>query len=174
MKPLVLALALLFFPLSAEAQPMPDTDISRRVQQIEDRLALKNLVDTFSNLADSKAIDKQVLLFTPDATVNSFSGGKPTSSLKGREQIGEIFTRFLGTFETVYHINGQQTVEIDGDRASGVAYCLVVLINHQDGKLIRTTSGVTYHDDYVRQGGQWLIASRRSDFVWSNREVVNE
>ena len=40
------------------------------IQKIADRMALKDLVDTFSNLADTKEIDEQVQLFTEDAVTN--------------------------------------------------------------------------------------------------------
>lgn len=172
MKTLALGLTLLFTPLSAEAKTMTDTDLSHRIQTLEDRAALKALVDTFSNLADVKDIDRQVLLFTPDATVDSYMDGKQTTALKGRRQIGEVFRGFLGQFSTVHHMNGQQTIEIKGNTATGIAYCQVVLIGMQDGQQIRNTMGVTYHDDYVRQDGTWLIAHRVSNFVWSKREVM--
>ena len=41
------------------------------------------------------------------------------SSLKGRKQVGEAFGAYQVNFETVYHMNGQQTVELRGDQASG-------------------------------------------------------
>lgn len=173
MKALALSLALLFTPLCAKAKTMTDTDLSHRIQILEDRAALKDLVDTFSNLADVRDIDRQVLLFTPDATVDSFLDGKQTTALKGRRQIGEVFKGFLGQFSTVHHMNGQQTVQIKGDTATGIAYCQVVLIGMQDGKQVRTTMGVTYHDDYVRRGQTWLIAHRASNFVWNKREVID-
>jgi ketosteroid isomerase-like protein len=169
MKQLVLALAFLSTSLAAEAPPVTD-DLAQRVQQLEDRAALKHLVDTFSNLADRKDIEKQVQLFTEDAVVESYSDGQMTSSLKGREQIANGFGRFLSNFDTVYHINGQQTVELQGDRATGTSYCLVVLIGEQGGRRLRTTMGVTYSDDYVRRGSQWLIARRDSNFAWRKIE----
>ncbi len=46
------------------------------LQQIQDRLALKDLVDTFSNLADEKKVAEQMPLFTQDAVVNTYIGGK--------------------------------------------------------------------------------------------------
>src|SRR5687767_2378489 len=134
MKRVVLALALLCVPVATRGQTVNESNLAQRVQQLEDKAALKNLVDTFSNLADQKDVQKQTLLFTEDATVESYSGGKLSSSLKGREQIGKTFGAFLANFETVYHINGQQTVELHGDKATGVAYCLVVLIGKENGK----------------------------------------
>ncbi|WP_414473217.1 nuclear transport factor 2 family protein [Microvirga sp. M2] len=78
--------------------------------------------------------------------------------------------RHLAQFDTVYHQNGQQTVELHGDRATGVAYSLVVLMGMENGKQVRTTSGVTYEDEYVRGDGRWLIARRTSHFVWRTQE----
>src|SRR5688572_26132923 len=115
---------LTLLPLLAAAQTRPDDALRARTQRLEDQAALKHLVDTFSNLADVKDIDRQVLLFTEDATVESRTGDAPGNPLKGRKQIGETFRAFLAGFETVYHINGQQTVSIQGDKATGTAYCL--------------------------------------------------
>jgi uncharacterized protein (TIGR02246 family) len=169
-KHFALILALLLIPLSAKAQSMSDNDISARLQQLEDRVALRSLVDTFSNLADAKDVQAQLLLFTEDATFDSYVGGQLVSSLKGRDQIGQAFSGFLAQFDTVYHQNGQQTVELQGDRATGVAYSLVVLIGMENGKQVRTTSGVTYKDEYIRRDGRWLIARRTSHFVWRTRD----
>lgn len=82
--------------LHPRARPSPQRPLSleQRVQIIEDRAALKALVDTFSNLADAKDVKSQVLLFTEDATVDSHVGGSLTSSLKGREEIGQRFSEF--------------------------------------------------------------------------------
>jgi hypothetical protein len=66
--------------------------------------------------------------------------GKSSSALKGREQIGTGFAAYLANFVTVYHINGQQTVDLRGDTATGVAYCLVVLIGVENGKRIKKAS----------------------------------
>lgn len=154
------------------AQPMPEPALTERLQQLEDRAALKTLVDTFSNLADSKSVDEQVLLFTEDAIVESWSEGRQVSSLKGRKPIGEAFSTYLALFDTVYHMNGQQVVELHGDRATGVSYCLVVLIGKDGDKRFRNTAGVIYRDEYVRRDGRWLIARRVSNFTWRSREEV--
>ena len=140
------------------------------VQEIADRIALKDLVDTFSNLADTKEIDKQVQLFTEDAEVTSYQGDKQTSHLKGRKELAERFKAFLDQFTTVYHINGQQTVKIDGDKATGIAYAQVVLVSEKNGKRTILTQGVRYSDEYERQDGKWLISKRISHFEWSKEQ----
>jgi hypothetical protein len=165
MNTIVLVATLLVIPVSTMAQSANDT-LAQRVQRLEDGAALKRLVDTFSNLADVKDIDQQVLLFTEEATVESRTGDAPGNPMKGRKQIGDTFRSFLAGFETVYHINGQQTVSIEGDKATGTAYCQVVLIGRQNGAATKTTMGVRYADEYVRQNGSWLISKRVSNFVW--------
>ena len=157
-------LALATRPVAAQ---QAGDDLTSRIAALEDQAALKRLVDTFSNLADIKDIETQVLLFTEDATVESWSGGQRGSSFTGRAALAEAFGGFLAQFSTVYHINGQQTVEIEGDAAIGTAYCLVVLVREEDGKVIRRTSGVRYDDRYVRQDGTWLISGRTSHFEWT-------
>ena len=60
MKKLTLAVALLLLTLFTHAQNMKSSnDLEARVKLIEDRLALKELVDVFSNLADQKDVEKQ-------------------------------------------------------------------------------------------------------------------
>lgn len=143
-------------------------------QELADRIELKNLVDTFSNLADTKEVDMQIQLFTDSAEVISYHGKEMTSSLKGRKELAGRFKAFLDNFDTVYHMNGQQTVDINGDEAIGTAYCMVVLVREENGRKVMTTHGVRYNDEYVRQGGKWLINKRVSHFEWTNRQETDE
>lgn len=55
---------LILFTSILNAQTMKTKSIEERLTRIEDKLAIKALVDTFSNLADTKEIDQQVMLFT--------------------------------------------------------------------------------------------------------------
>ena len=145
---------------------MSTDDFELRLQRIEDRLALKSLVDRFSNLADQKDVAAQLPLFTEDATVETYFEGQLFGAFHGREQIGDGFSAYLANFKRVYHINGQQTIELNGDHATGTSYCLVVLVRTENGKKLRSTGGVYYHDEYFRDGSDWLIAKRVSHFAW--------
>ena len=133
---------------------------------------LKELVDTFSILADKKDTDAQTFLFTEDAQVYNYDEGKLTTVLKGREEIGKAFRDYLSLFETVYHINGQQTVNIDGDKADGISYCQVVLVRIENGEKIALIRGVYYNDEYTNINGKWLISKRTSNFVWNDSRII--
>ena len=135
---------------------------------LQDRLDLKKLVDTFSNLADVKDVDAQVLLFTPDAIVRTKGSN---NAYHGREEIGKAFSNFLALFNVVYHVNGQQTVEINGDTAEGTAYCFVTLIT-AEGQMQQ--SGVRYKDNYVKIDGKWYIKERESDFMFTDHRTLGQ
>lgn len=165
---LLLTLSVSYFSLKAQTMKSVET----RISEIEDRIAIKNLVDTFSILADTKEIEKQVLLFTENATVQSTVNGQQGAALIGRKQIGDAFTAFLSMFETVYHINGQQTVTLNGNKASGVSYCTVTLIGVENGKKMKTSIGVFYNDEYVRENNHWLIEKRKSTFAWQEKKEL--
>jgi hypothetical protein len=153
---------------------MTQTNLEKRIEELENVRALRELVDNFSILADKKDVWKQTELFTKDATVESYVNGQLTSSLNGTKQIGEAFEAFLANFDTVYHINGQHVVEINGNKAEGTLYCRVDLIGSENEKKINNASAVSYKDEYIFENGQWLIAKRTSTFVWNDRQELNQ
>ena len=170
MKRFVVAMALLVSFFSAGAQAATDGETSASKREIEDTIALRRLVDTFSILADRKEARKQAELFTANATVETYVDGKLTSKLNGREEIGSRFESFLKNFDLVYHFNGQHLASIQGNRATGDLYCLVYLFGTDNGKRIKTSIGARYNDEYVRENGKWLISKRTSFFDWRERE----
>src|SRR2546421_7611792 len=174
MKKSVLLLTLLFlfcFPTNGQAMKNDD-NLNKRISEIEDRIALKELVDTFSILADKKDVKAQTQLFTANGVVETFVNGTQVAKLNGRKEMADTFGVFLKNFETVYHFNGQQTVTINGDKASGISYCMVTLIGIENGKKMKTSIGVYYQDEYVRENNRWLIAKRTSIFDWQDKQEL--
>lgn len=171
MKTTTLILISLLFSLAGNAQNKKQNTMESKIQTIEDKMAIKQVVDVFSNLADTKEIDKQVLLFTEDGVVESITNGQ-SNILKGRQQLKETFSSFLSNFHTVYHQNGQQTIdELTENTAKTTSYCQVILIGKQDGKEMKTQMFTIYKDEFVKQNGQWLIKHRTSNFI---HRVVEE
>jgi len=169
MKSSIISFLFLLFSTVTTAQKMDNKSIEQRIALIEDKMAIKYIVDEFSNLADTKEIDKQVLLFTADGIVQSVANGQPSSTLKGREQLKQAFSTFLSNFHTVYHQNGQQTINLQGNKAEAVSYCRVILVGKQNEKEMKTTLYTIYKDLFVKENGKWLISQRTSNFV--RREV---
>jgi hypothetical protein len=142
------------------------------IKELADRTLLKELVDRVVMLGDQKDFDNQLQLFTEDALSETFSGGKPVLTLKGRKAMAAAFSDFLKDFETIYHFNGQQVVTMDGDRAIGTCYCLITLIGNENGRKIKTSIGAIYQDDYIREDRRWLIAKRTGTFEWQEKSEV--
>lgn len=152
----------------------PSQVLAQADVRVADRIALKELIDRFSNLADEKKIDEQVLLFTENAQVVSLSNGQTTSTLQGRAELARAFKAFLDNFHTVYHQNGQQVIEFTGqDTAKSVHYSTVYLAYIEQGKQMVRASTVRYHDEYVRENSKWLISKRTSEFLINEVRPLN-
>lgn len=137
--------------------------------QIEDKIALKELVDTYAIYGDERKMKEQAALFSENAIVELYFGGQLASTLHGRQEIEDTFTAFLKDFETSYHFNGQQTVILNDNTATGIAYCTVTLIGVENGKNMKTTFGIHYNDEYTRVNNQWQISRRKSIFGWQDK-----
>jgi hypothetical protein len=85
MKKYLLALTLFLFYFSSKAQTMKNT------KELEDRVALKELVDNFSILADKKDVQAQVQLFTANAMADTYVNGNQVAKLNGRKEMADAF-----------------------------------------------------------------------------------
>jgi hypothetical protein len=140
--------------------------------ELEDRIALRELIDKVSILADKKDFHNQVQLFTDDGVSETFAEGTTILKLKGRNEISKAFSEFLKNVDAVYHFNGQQLVSINGDGASGTSYCMITLTGTEDGKKIKTKIGAVYQDTYVRENNRWLISKRIGNFDWQEKGTL--
>ena len=139
--------------------------LEAEVRTLRDINEIKLLQERFCNLADVKDAAAQMDLFTEDAHLILNFGGQ-TMNLEGTEAIFSAFDNTLSNTDILYHMGGQSTIEVNGDTATGVAYCRVVLIDTEDGVTSHTDEGVRYTDEYVRRDGKWLISKRTSDFLF--------
>lgn len=146
------------------------------LEMMNAKLELKELVDTFSNLADVKDAKSQGDLFTPDGVLEfqmGFDG--QVQNIVGREALVAAFSATIEPCEAVYHINGQHNVTLNAalTEADGIAYCEATLVNKVDGKSIITTNYVRYTDHYVKVEGKWYIKRRKTTFLISDQRPLN-
>ena len=90
-------------------------------EEAADRLAIRELVDAYAHCADRRDADGQKALFTTDThfvVYMAVEGTDPTDDLQGRESLTPVFEN-LNMYEATTHFNGQSTVTLDGDRATG-------------------------------------------------------
>ncbi|MCY7008953.1 nuclear transport factor 2 family protein [Fusobacterium simiae] len=142
------------------------------LKELEAKFELKELVDIFSTLSDTKSVHEQTLLFTENSLIEVYMDGKKTFDLHGRKEIEDAFTAFLAPFKHVYHQGGQQIItELTDTTAKGTSYCLVALVSEENGKKTVAKHGVTYFDEFVKIDGKWYFEKRISNFVWTTEEV---
>ena len=131
------------------------------IEILEAKAELKDLVDTFSNLADVKDAAAQGELFLPDGALEFQMGmDGAINKIEGREALVQAFAATINPCKAVYHINGQHTVTVNGDSAEGIAYCVATLVNDVDGKDIVTSNYVRYRA--VRHGAGKLVPVGRA------------
>ena len=91
-----------------------------------DRVAIRELFDAYAHCADRRDAEGQKALFTEDTHFVVYmegEGTEPTQELNGREALTPVFAD-LNRYEATTHFNGQSTVALDGERATGESYCL--------------------------------------------------
>jgi hypothetical protein len=139
-------------------------------EEAADRLAIRELFDAYAHCADRRDAKGQMALFTEDTRFLVFmdaTAAEPTQELHGRESLAPVFDN-LNTYAVTMHFNGQSTVILDGDRASGEGYCLAHHLSiGEDGQRTMMIASIRYLDQFVKQDYQWLFAERRLMVNWT-------
>ncbi len=134
-----------------------------------DRLAIRELVDAYAHCADRRDAEGQKSLFTEDTHFLVYmegEGTEPSQELNGREALTPVFAD-LNRYEATTHFNGQSTVALDGDRATGESYCLGHHLYTEDDKRKLMVASLRYLDTFVKSGGKWLFAERKLYVDWT-------
>jgi hypothetical protein len=113
-------------------------------------------------------------LFTEDADflVYMDSGNpSPTQNLRGRGALAPVFDE-LNTYLTTMHFNGQSTTVLDGDRASGVTYCLAHHVKVDGSARRPMTAAIRYLDTFVKHNGTWFFSQRKLMVDWTETRAL--
>ena len=141
--------------------------IDARVQALEDRMAITDVMRRYFELVDSKLWDQMDEVFTEDTTAQ----WTPNSVMEGRANVVGAMRHMSGSSEIVtYHHVAAMSPVIDGDTAELVAR--VRAMHHGAGpragkfyesfgiqptRLVRTADGwrIKHH--------QWVVAVKQGD-----------
>ena len=140
-------------------------------QEAADRLAIRELFDAYAHCADRRDAQGQMALFTGDTRFLVYmdaTAEQPTQELHGRESLAPVFDA-LNAYAATTHFNGQSTVVLDGDRATGESYCIAHhLTVADDGSRTLMIASIRYVDEFVKVDGKWLFAERRLMVDWTD------
>ena len=145
--------------------------VSISPQEAADRLAIRTLVEAYAHCADRRDAKGQMALFTPDTHFVVYMDARdsePAQDLHGRHALAPVFDA-LNAYVATMHLNGQSTVELDGDLATGETYCLAHhLTEAEDGSRTLMIASIRYLDTIVKQADAWLFAERRLIVNWTD------
>ena len=139
-----------------------------------DRLAIRELLDAYAHCADRRDADGQKALFTNDTHFVAYmngAGSEPTEDLRGREQLTPVFAA-LNQYEVTMHFNGQSTVTLDGDRATGETYCIAHHVFTADSERQIMIAYLRYLDTFVKEPGGWRFGERRLCLEFSDTRTL--
>src|SRR5579859_7335322 len=146
------------------------THLSISGPEAADRLAIRELVDAYSHCADRRDAKGQMALFTKDTHFVVYMDAKsstPSMELNRREDLAPVFGD-LNKYEATTHFNGQNTVVLDGDRATGELYCIAHHVSSSGGKRTIFIASLRYYDTFVKADGTWLFAERKLLVDWTD------
>jgi hypothetical protein len=139
-----------------------------------DRLALRELFDAYAHCADRRDAARQKALFTEDTVFAVHMDGEdsePTYVLHGREALTPVFDD-LNRYEITTHFNGQSTVTIDGNRATGESYTIAHHVFTEDDARKMMIASLRYLDTFAKIDGRWYFAERKLILDWSETRSV--
>ena len=140
-----------------------------------DRLAIRELFDAYAHCADRRDAEGQMALFTTDTRFAVYMNGPQEAAsyvLEGREALAPVFDD-LNRYDATMHFNGQQTVKLDGDRATGESYTIAHHIFREDGTRMMMVAWLRYVDVFARIDGRWYFAERELILDWSETRPLN-
>jgi SnoaL-like protein len=145
---------------------MTHTEISPAEQA--DRLAIRELVDAYAHCADRRLTEEQKSLFADDSRFVVYmdgQGSEATQVIDGRDGLTPVFAD-LNRYERTQHFNGQSTIELNGDRATGESYCIAHHLYTEDGERKLMLAHLRYADTFTKRDGAWRFAERNLYVDW--------
>jgi len=88
-------------------------------------------------------------------------GSEPTYVLNGREALTPVFED-LNRYEATTHFNGQSTVTLDRDTATGESYTIAHHVYTEDRNRKIMIASLRQLDTFAKIDGRWYFASASS------------
>jgi hypothetical protein len=116
------------------SQKQMTMSIEQKLQQLEDRIAIRELIDQYTYCADTRDAQGQMAIFTEDTNFEVYMDEKlpaPTQVVTGRKNLFPVFDD-LNQYLSTMHFNGQSTIQVNENRATATTYCRAYHLKVQD------------------------------------------
>jgi len=145
-------------------------------EEAADRLAIRELVETYAHCADRRDAKGQMALFTADTHFVVYMSAKdptPSQELHSREALAPVFAG-LNQYDATTHFVGQSTIfTLTGDQATGEAYCLAHHVTVDGGQRRLMLASLRYYDTFVKMDGVWLFSERLLYVDWVDERPLS-
>lgn len=140
------------------------TALTRRVDELESRVAIRALVTDYCLGFDTRDWDRFIGIWHPDAV---WEIGPPFGTFEGHEGIRKaVFEVLYPVWRETHHLTSNLAVTFaDADHAHGV--CNVDCMGATLDDVVQMISA-TYTDDFERRDGAWKIARRAVEIHYFN------
>jgi hypothetical protein len=92
-------------------------------------------------------------------------GSEPTQALHGREALTPVFDD-LKRHQATMHFNGQSTITLERERATGESYCIAHHLYTEADERKLMVAFLRYGDTFVKIDGAWMFAERNLYVDW--------
>jgi len=141
-----------------------------------DRLAIRELIETYAHCADRRNAEGQMALFTPDTHFVVYMNAKdpkPSQELHSREALAPVFAD-LNKYDATTHFVGQSTIfTLTSERGTGEAYTLAHHITVKGESRRLMLASLRYNDTFVKADGVWLFAERFLYVDWVDERALS-
>jgi hypothetical protein len=145
-------------------------------EEVADRLAIRELVESYAHCADHRDAKGQMALFTADAHFVVYMNAKdptPSQELHSRDALAPVFAD-LNQYAATMHFLGQTTIlTLTRNQGTGETYCMPHHLTGKDGKRRLMIAALRYMDTFVKINGTWLFAERRLYVDWLEERALS-
>ena len=139
---------------------MADDDLLRRIDRLESRHAIAELISVYGIACDDHDMPRLMGLFTPNAEFDTKSG-----LMQNPAAIEQMFVEAFKIRGPAFHWSHDHIVEFDETNAD---HALGTVLSHAE----TTPNGepslaaMRYEDEYKRVKGRWLFRKRTINFLY--------
>jgi uncharacterized protein (TIGR02246 family) len=136
-------------------------------QDLIEQNAILQLLYKYAMSVDARDVEAYATCFTPDVVVSG-------PGFEMRENVAKATIDMLTSmFEATMHNVHNYSYKIEGERATGVTYCVASHIQNKGGQRSKMDMYIRYHDELVKQAGEWRFAKRRLDVMCTTTVPVD-
>jgi hypothetical protein len=148
-------------------QVTPETSgLAAEVRLLADRIGVGEMLPRFATAMD--AHDEQALeaLFAPELVVEHSGGAS-----HGRDEVIAGLRASAFAHAASHHLIATHRVQLDGDRASAVAYFHSVHLDDADRPDVHADHGGWYLARFARVGGEWRFTYLKQVSIWQAEQM---